>query len=219
MRRITIIQLAVAATVAAVASCAYHPAPVPLVGSPHGIRRLVGTWSGEYATIPPDRNGTIMFRLRAVSDTAYGDVAMAPNSNADMSQSGMRPAGPQRTWVLFAITFVQVEGSFVVGQLDPYIDPDLENRVATRFRGTFTSDSTLGGTFVTVDVWGQVVRRGTWNVVRTAVRVSGSPVHALRHPPDSRPFPVVASWMQGSAPDHAGGLSPSSLRLLCASTP
>jgi hypothetical protein len=166
MRNATIILL----TVAAAASCAYKPAPVPLVGSPNGIRRLVGAWTGEYATIPPDRNGTITFRLRAVNDTAYGDVAMAPNSNADMSQSGMRHAGPARPSLLFAITFVQVEGSFVVGQLDPYIDPDIGDRVATRFRGTFTSDSTLGGTFVTVDAWGQVVRRGTWNVARTAVR-------------------------------------------------
>jgi hypothetical protein len=40
---------------------------------------------------------------------------------------------------------------------------------------TFVSDSTLGGTFLTRDERGKIVRRGKWNAARTGLPIRARP--------------------------------------------
>jgi hypothetical protein len=139
---------------------------------PNSIGRLVGAWDGQYETVPPGRNGMVVFRLRAGSDTAYGEVAMTSAPPVRESQFGFPPRSSPREALLLAITFVQVEEAGVEGALSPYLDPDIGDRVTTRFHGAFANDSTLVGTFATRDVWGRVVRKGKWSATRTVVRAT-----------------------------------------------
>jgi len=169
MKRIAFVLLVVASAVSA-AACAYRMTPVPVAGSGESMKRLAGSWRGDYETVPPGRGGSIVFRLAAGSDTAYGDVMMSSSAPSVGWQSGVKPATPARLPLLLAITFVRVTGGGVEGRLDSYLDPDIGDRVTTRFRGAFANDSTIRGTFATRDMWDQVVRRGTWSVVRTEAR-------------------------------------------------
>jgi len=50
------------------------PSPVRLEGEPPDIRRLVGTWQGEFLNNETARVGKIFLELRAESDTAFGKI-------------------------------------------------------------------------------------------------------------------------------------------------
>ena len=134
----------------AVAGCALNPPPVPIVGDSWGIVDLAGEWTGEYRGTDHDRSGTIVFRLEAGHDTAFGDVVMSPRlrlgaQNDDRVVLPYPAHTPPRT--LF-IRFVRVEGNQVTGIIEPYRSPDCGCLLNTSFTGTRRGNR-IQGLFVT----------------------------------------------------------------------
>ena len=115
-----------------------RPAPVPVRGDARGIVDLTGNWLGEYYSADTRRSGSIMFKLEADRDTAYGDVIMVPASAGWRTADSeawfeRRPVRPEtRTLV---IRFVQVDGNSVSGTIEPYRSPDCGCLLYTTFEG------------------------------------------------------------------------------------
>ena len=53
------------------AACVYHGTPVPVTGD---TRTLEGEWEGTYSSEQTGRSGSILFHLKAGTDSAWGDV-------------------------------------------------------------------------------------------------------------------------------------------------
>jgi hypothetical protein len=154
------------AAVAASAACAYHLPPVPVSAAARDLDRIVGSWSGRFETIPPQREGSILFRLSSARDTAYGDVVMTPQAR---DENGKEMIVRQALQPL-AITFVRVRGRELSGTMKPYMDAELGCLVETRFQGSFRDSNSMEGTFATRDVSGALVRTGIWIVSRDTPR-------------------------------------------------
>ena len=143
------------------AGCALNPAPVPLVGDSWGITDLAGEWTGEYRG--PVRNGSIVFRLEAGHDTAFGDVVMSPRLTLGGRDDPQVPTYPARdvARALF-IRFVRVEGNQVTGVIEPYRSPDCGCLLNTSFTGTRRGNR-IQGVFVTQHgECDMMPERGTW---------------------------------------------------------
>lgn len=144
-------------------SCAYQATPVPISGD---IVLLEGEWEGTYSSQETGRTGTILFRLAAGADSAYGDVVMIPAKSEpirvptmpEISESWRKPAR------LLAISFVRCEHGDVSGRLEPYEDPETGEPVETTFEGRLLRKH-FEGTFSTVYRSGRRVT-GTWSVQR-----------------------------------------------------
>lgn len=151
---------------ACLAACHSAPSqPVPVGGD---VLALAGAWEGSYEATDGRRQGVIDFRLRAGSDTAYGDVMMVPQGQDqavtpdDRSTQAVREGAVSR---LLSIRFVQIAGGELSGELDPYRDPDCGCVVHTVFRGRLVAD-TLKGRYGSRDQDGTPTRDGRWRVVR-----------------------------------------------------
>ena len=53
--------------------CSYQGTPVPVAGD---TNLLAGEWDGTYSSQETGRAGSIIFHLKAGTDSAYGDVLM-----------------------------------------------------------------------------------------------------------------------------------------------
>lgn len=156
------------------AGCASIPTPVPVIGPRPGLSALVGDWSGEYNSPETGRSGSIAFKLEAGKDTAFGSIVMVPRAQYDRVSSGSPVEHPnvvgaaiQKPGELLTIRFVRMEGSHVVGTLDPYRDPDCGCQLATTFRGEFTDESTIEGTFNSAgSEMSHLPTSGRWKVSR-----------------------------------------------------
>lgn len=127
------------------AGCAWQGTPVPIVGP---TESLAGEWEGTYFSQQTGRTGSILFRLKAGTDSAYGDVVMVP-AQAEEIRSPAMALAPQahiHTPRLLRISFVRCEPGKVSGRLDPYQDPDTGERVLTTFDGWQRGDE-FHGTF------------------------------------------------------------------------
>jgi hypothetical protein len=151
---------------AAVGACRSQPSLVPLQGSPPEIAALAGEWSGEYGGAQSGRSGSIVLRITAGGDTAYGDVVMVANT-------GQRPVAAHdarehqahaRSAEVLRVAFVRVGAGQVSGVLEPYVAPDCQCRVTTSFSGT-VRDNVIEGTFVTRGA-GALEQSGRWRVSR-----------------------------------------------------
>lgn len=149
-------------------ACAATPAPVLLQGSRAEIASLAGDWEGSYGSVESRRDGSITFRVRAGSDTAFGDVMMIPDASglrimAEDAQTRAHAAHVSAPDFL-RITFVHVSDGVVEGALEPYIAPDCKCVVRTVFRGTIRGDR-IAGEYVTRGDAG-LRQTGTWSVRR-----------------------------------------------------
>lgn len=153
-------------------NCASRQSPVEVVAAPAEIAALVGEWSGEYSSAQTGRSGSIVFRLKSASDTAFGDVVMIPRKSvapvaADPSMP--RPETAQMPGDVLTIRFVWLDGDKVSGRMDPYADPECGCRITTVFSGSFRGSSTIEGTFESVGSGSNhPLARGTWKVSRLA---------------------------------------------------
>ena len=161
--------------VALTMGCAWHAAPVPVFGTPADLERLSGEWRGSYfGDHNHQRNGTVVFKLRADADGAAGDVIMTkegldrPYQHSPYETGTPPPARPQRE---LSIRFVHTEDGVVIGELDPYWDPDRKSAALTTFRGRLIDEHTITGTFTTRYATGTASTGGTWKVAR---RTAGS---------------------------------------------
>ena len=133
------------ALVALAAGCTWHGTPVPVVGN---VGLLEGEWEGTYDSEQTGRTGSILFTLKAGTDSAYGDVLMIPAHAEEMTP----PTGAQMSQSIrkmphvLRISFVRCEEGAVSGRLDPYEDPDTHERISTTFEGRITGNQ-FQGTF------------------------------------------------------------------------
>jgi len=163
-----------ASAVALLAGCRSLQTPVPVMGPQSDMSALVGDWSGEYTSPETGRSGSISFTLQAGKDTAIGSVVMVPKAQNLPVNAGVaadRPAvmgsATQKPGSLLTIRFVRLEGSQILGTLDPYRDPDCGCQLATTFRGEFKDPSTIEGTFNTVGSGMEhLPSSGRWKVTR-----------------------------------------------------
>lgn len=162
------VTLLVVAAALGMGACSYRPPPVPLRGTPSAISALAGEWLGEYSSSQTGRSGSILLRLAADADTAYGDVLMTDRSVAGASQSENPPGRQQGVGAtqLLRVAFISVGDRRISGALQPYRDPDCGCEVKTTFNGVLDGDA-VSGTFETRHADG-VVRAGRWNATRKA---------------------------------------------------
>jgi hypothetical protein len=144
--------------------CKFQGTPVPVTGQ---TQLLAGEWEGTYFSDATGRTGSILFHLKAGTDSAYGDVLMIP-AQAEYSRLPTMPESPRplrKPGRVLTISFVQCEDRSVTGRLDPYEDPDTGERLFTTFEGRLEG-KTFRGTFLTLfSASGQRVG-GTWSVAR-----------------------------------------------------
>ena len=154
------------AVVCALAACGGPGTPVPVAGSAGDLAALAGEWSGEYSSDESGRSGSIVFRLRAGTDSATGDVVMSPQflrgGQPEAAPSPLTaPPAPQ----VLTINFVRIAGGRVSGRLAPYRDSACSCMLATTFEGALQGDK-LVGTYVSRLGETGSVQHGRWEVTR-----------------------------------------------------
>lgn len=169
--RSVVLSLVSIALAFALCSCSGSPPPIPVLGTPEATAALVGTWSGEYSSSMTQRHGDISFSLTARADTAYGDVLMQPRRATHGGASGETAprADASASQGLAAqslkVAFVRAAGDSVYGRLDPYLDPDCQCRLDTRFAGRLKGDVIEGRYESRRFETGEIVE-GTWRLER-----------------------------------------------------
>ena len=156
------------------AACGAPSPPVPVGGTAADLNELAGEWSGEYSSIESGRSGSIVFRLKAGTDSATGDVMMSAMTAGprgedpgppDVAAHAADPLHPATAPAhVIPIRFVGIEGGRVSGRLAPYIEPTCNCRLSTVFEGRLSGDK-LEGTYITTLPEGQV-QHGRWAVTR-----------------------------------------------------
>ncbi len=149
----------------ALSACTYQGTPVPVAGD---TQLLAGDWEGTYAGDQTGRSGTIAFSLKAGTDSAFGDVWMVPRRPDYPQYPSGEPGGPASARALprpLRISFVQCSEGEVTGNLDPYEDPETQERVFTTFEGRLQGDR-LKGRFYSLYQPSGVRATGTWTMTR-----------------------------------------------------
>lgn len=153
---------------AVLASCGGTAPPVTVVGPARDLQALAGTWFGDYASPVTGRTGSILFELRANTDSAFGSVVMTPRGAPGPLAPWRDPRTPQSSAppTQLTIRFVRVTGGHVTGSLTPYADPVSGEPLSTAFEGQMAGD-TISGTFTTRPGGGADTPTGRWRVVRS----------------------------------------------------
>ena len=155
--------------------CSSSPPPPPSVApeiqvsaNKETLEAMAGRWEGEYTSPSTGRSGTIVFVLTGKESTAYGDVLMKPKNATPKPGEDPLKSMPQ----ILQIRFVDAEGGGIVGNLDPYEDPDCLCQVQTSFKGKRTGD-VMEGQFTTTPQGVSAVKAtgGTWRVSRVTKKV------------------------------------------------
>src|SRR6266478_6655307 len=145
MRRLGLGALAACALI--VAGCSGGPAPVPVVSAPVDMAKLAGEWGGDYHNDTNGHTGSIVFKLSAGADTAYGEVVMIPRQRrVEPVPSPAQGLPVSREPEVLSIAFVRATGGGVRGQPNPYVDPECDCAVVTNFQGRVRGDL-IEGTF------------------------------------------------------------------------
>ncbi|HKA89297.1 MAG TPA: hypothetical protein VKE22_16635 [Haliangiales bacterium] len=126
---------------------------VPVTGSDVDLSLVAGSWEGSYQGRQSGRSGAINFDLALGHHAAEGKVTM--------QGAGMPPEG-----VALRISFVEMEGGQIRGQIVPYTDPQCRCLVDTEFLGRVKGDA-MDGTFTTRLPDGRV-QGGVWEARRKA---------------------------------------------------
>jgi hypothetical protein len=149
----------------ALSACTYQGTPVPVAGDTH---LLAGDWEGTYTSEQTGRSGTILFSLKAGTDSAFGDVWMMPRRAEYPSFPSGEPGNDQTPRALprpLRISFVDCDEGEVYGRLDPYEDPETGERVFTTFEGRLKG-TRLSGKFTSLYQPSGARAAGTWSMAR-----------------------------------------------------
>lgn len=139
---------ALGATLALLLGACSGPVWMPSAAVPmEGARPdLSGVWRGMYESRDTGRFGDIVFALSADGDSAVGEVVMVPHGRAVTVVGEVTPwrwTGVTRPEVL-TVRFVRVSADGLVGELDPYRDPDCGCELRTVFDGGIEGDLITG---------------------------------------------------------------------------
>ena len=148
-----------------VAGCtwmSHQPAAVAVQGHSRDIRRLAGSWRGEFHS-QTGRVGSIFFDLRADSDTAYGNATFNRVVPVPACTDMSRPQEISSVVLPVVLRFgaLAISDGSIGGSLQPYRDPDLSCWMDTWFEGRLMQD-TLRGSFFSRRTDTDTVRAGTW---------------------------------------------------------
>lgn len=161
------------AFVTVVSGCAVTHPPVPVLDARPD---LAGVWEGTYESRETGRVGDVYLALTADGDSTVGEVVMVPRGAAiSVYPSDDAPGASRWHWEgigrpqVLTIRFVRLAGTEVVGELDPYRDPDCGCLLRTTFRGEVEGDAVLG-TFATEAENPYHDAEGTWTARRRAAR-------------------------------------------------
>ena len=155
----------------ALLACGQPGTPVPVVGTATDLTQLAGRWVGDFSSVETGRSGSIVFRLSATGDSAYGDVSMNPTDMAnrgqarDPSAAPVAPNAPPPSPQWIEIRFVRITEGRVSGTLKPYTDPTCNCPLFTTFEGRLAGD-TLSGTYTSRHQAGGPAQQGRWSAVR-----------------------------------------------------
>jgi hypothetical protein len=146
-------------------ACTWQGSPVPVLGE---TASLEGEWEGTYVSQQTGRTGSILFRLKAGTDSAFGDVLMIPVRAEHINTPNVPQITEQQRALprVLRISFVRCEVGRVAGRLDVYQDPETRERLFTTFEGWVRGDR-LEGTFSTVTEGTGHLLSGEWSVKRT----------------------------------------------------
>jgi hypothetical protein len=149
-------------------ACQSSQNPVNLLGDKIDWALFDGEWKGEYSSKDTGRSGTIEFILVAEENKAYGDVLMIPRGSKEpyhpvgyRDKADVDPRIPE----FLSISFVEVLGKKVRGELSPYWDPEMQRRMHTTFEGTLENDS-IKGTYESRIEQSPIYFYGQWEVFR-----------------------------------------------------
>ena len=154
-------------------ACGAPSPPVPVGGTTADLASLAGEWSGEYSSIESGRSGSIVFRLKAGTDSATGDVMMSAMTAGPRGEdpgppdvaAHVDPLHPTTAPAhVIPISFVRIAGGLVSGRLDSYIEPTCNCSLSTVFEGRLSGDR-LEGSYLTTLPDGKV-QHGRWAVMR-----------------------------------------------------
>lgn len=142
--------------------------PVNLFGDKVDVESLEGEWRGDYFSKDTGRSGTIEFTLIGEKNKAFGDVMMIPRGSKEpfhpigyRDKAEVDPKIPE----LLTISFVEVIGGKVRGELTPYWDPEMQRRMYTTFEGVVIGD-TIQGTYESRMEQSPIYFYGQWKVTR-----------------------------------------------------
>jgi hypothetical protein len=142
------------------------PAPVPVEGTSADLAAIAGEWSGRYWSDSTARHGTLIFRLRAGSDTAYGEIEMSFSPALYLYGEPAEAPLRRKPCTTLDVAVVRLAGDSVRGTLAPYWDPDCDCRTHTVFVGRLRDDS-IAGTFSSRRESADLpLLRGHWFAVR-----------------------------------------------------
>jgi hypothetical protein len=154
-------------------ACSASHTHVPLLGPTSDVTPLIGEWTGDYSSAASGRSGSISFTLRALDDSAFGDVVMIPAAwgrplqpwrQQNAAGAPAAPAAPAAQSTVLTIRFVRVESGHISGTLDPYADPETGTRLLTTFTGELNGNK-IAGTYTTRLPSGET-QTGRWSVER-----------------------------------------------------
>ena len=155
------------------AGCASQPSPVVTPASQVSIRDFAGSWEGTY-TSKAGRQGRMLLTMRALGDSAVGEVLMAqPGARALRPDDApafhkLHASSPN----MLAVTFKPAGGE-VIGALEPFVPSDCDCTATTILTARASGD-TLWGTFETR---GETMKDqvGKWRAQRKVVMVGDNP--------------------------------------------
>jgi hypothetical protein len=156
--------MAMTATLALGTGCVWQGSPVPVAGD---TRALEGEWEGTYQSAQSGRTGTILFRLQAGRDSAYGDVVMFPGRPFGVSAPNLPqiPEQYRQPGRVLRIAFVRCHDGTVSGTLEPYEDPETGERISTTFEGRLEGNR-FHGSFASRYAGSDLRVTGEWSVTR-----------------------------------------------------
>lgn len=156
------------AMAALVAGCMGPQTPVPVSGR---TEILAGEWTGGFESPATGRAGSIVFKLKAGTDSAWGDVVMVytkatPWAIQPEPRQGVTPLPESQA---IAIAFVACGDREVVGRLAPYRDPETGEQVHTTFVGELKAVGEFRGTYTVYYATSARQVTGEWSVHRKKV--------------------------------------------------
>jgi hypothetical protein len=156
----------IAGLIAAAYFVACAAAPRPPITPPTDLSQLAGEWVGEYSNSSTGREGILAFRLEAASDSAWGQAWMTSREWGDPDVALPRDLPASNLVPALSLRFARADRVFIRGQIEVYLDPEMEWPMVMTFTGRVRGD-VMQGTYIKEDPNAGRWSAGIWKVERT----------------------------------------------------